>query len=158
MSVQLVLTERFLVVTAMSTALLSAVGTTTTSTRLAPCRIARRSNVLVRAEKVGDNVPSINKGKKLAKTGYTAVDGSGKGNVFPTLPKTFVKSSTSEAAAKSGIGGLQGALVLAAVVAVVAVSFVPVITQQSGETLVSVADSYSGDSLSAIAERIEASI
>jgi hypothetical protein len=117
------------------------------------------SGGITRTKRRTDGLSTANsQGRKLDKTGWMDQDASGSGNVFPTLPKTFLRSATSEQAASTGIGGLQGALILAAVIGVVALSTVPVVRQETGETLTVVADSYSGDSLSTISQRIGASI
>lgn len=106
------------------------------------------------------NIAVAAKGKsnpKLKNTGYIETDNSGRGNIFPTAQKTYYKSPTSSAVASQGLGGLQGAGVLAAAVAVVAA-----VTAVTGnvhvETLSEVAASYTGDSLSAIAGRISSTL
>lgn len=78
-----------------------------------PARAARRAAVVVQA-----------KGPQLDRTtGYIDNDNSGKGNIFAIEPKTLYTSSpTSDAAAKQGIGGIVGIIVVAAILGVVVFS------------------------------------
>lgn len=41
-------------------------------------------------------------------TGFVAEDNSGRANIFPRKQQAYIKSSTSDAAARQGLGGLQG--------------------------------------------------
>lgn len=41
-------------------------------------------------------------------TGFIAEDNSGRANIFPRKQQAYLKSSTSDAAARQGLGGLQG--------------------------------------------------
>lgn len=41
-------------------------------------------------------------------TGFVAEDNSGRANIFPRKQQAYINSSTSDAAARQGIGGAQG--------------------------------------------------
>jgi len=41
-------------------------------------------------------------------TGFIAEDNSGRANIFPRKQQAYLKSSTSDAAAQQGLGGVQG--------------------------------------------------
>lgn len=41
-------------------------------------------------------------------TGFVAEDNSGRSNIFPRKQQAYIKSSTSDAAARQGLGGAQG--------------------------------------------------
>ena len=83
-------------------------------------------------------------------------DNSGKMNIYPTIQRPVFESPQ---AASQGLGGLQGAAVVAAVIGVVGLATATLVVPGStGETLSSLGASYSGDSLTAIASRLAASV
>lgn len=91
--------------------------------------------------------------------GVVAEDNTGKRNVFPTVAKPFVSSPASEAIASQGLGGAGGGALLAGAIGAVLALAVLVGQVGTGETLAQVqAASAGGDSLTAIAGRIAASI
>ncbi|KAL4436740.1 hypothetical protein ABPG75_003879 [Micractinium tetrahymenae] len=108
---------------------------------------ARRGVVVVQAAKAA-------RGKKgLSDTGYI-VDNSERGNIFAIMPKQLYTSSpTADRAARQGIGGTQGLILLAVVIGAVAVATLGVAGTTS-DTLQSVAGQSAQDSLSAIAGRL----
>lgn len=86
-------------------------------------------------------------------------DNSGRGNIFPTSQKAYYRSATAESVASEGLGGAQGGLVLVAAVGLVGLALAGILKSGgSGETLSTVAGSFQGDSLSAIAARIAATL
>lgn len=77
-------------------------------------------------------------------------------NIYPTLQKPVFEST---ATASEGLGGAQGAAVVAAVIGVVGLATATLVVPGStGETLSSLGASFSGDSLSVIAGRIAATL
>ncbi|KAL4423261.1 hypothetical protein ABPG77_004530 [Micractinium sp. CCAP 211/92] len=94
------------------------------------------------------------KGKKgLSNTGYI-VDNSDRGNIFAIMPKQLYTSSpTADRAARQGIGGTQGLILLAVLMGAVGVATLGV-AGTTGDTLQSVAGQSTQDSLSAIAGRL----
>ncbi|GLC35943.1 hypothetical protein PLESTB_000521700 [Pleodorina starrii] len=111
-----------------------------------PGRNAR--NCVVHAKK-----PSSGKG--LDERGFIGKDNSGRQNIFPTSSKAYYKSPTASAVASSGLGGVQGAGVVAAALGIIVLATFGVVSkEQSSETLAQVNNAYTGDSLSAIAERL----
>eukprot|EP00775_Hariotina_reticulata_P004762 gene4764-5012_t len=91
-------------------------------------------------------------------TGFVQEDNSGRANIFPTKQQAYIKSSTSDAAARQGLGGLQGGLLLVAVVGAVALATVLGAKAPGPETLQTVSNAFEGDSLSQIAARIQSTI
>ncbi|KAF8067257.1 hypothetical protein HT031_002304 [Scenedesmus sp. PABB004] len=92
-------------------------------------------------------------------TGYVAEDNSGRANIFPTKQQAYINSSTSDAAARQGLGGIQGGLVVGFVIGFVALVTFFGAKGPGPETLQKVASSADGvESLSAIAARIQASL
>jgi hypothetical protein len=91
-------------------------------------------------------------------TGFVAEDNSGRSNIFPRKQQAYIKSSTSDAAAQQGLGGALGGIVVAVVIAAVVAVTVLETKAPGPETLQSVSDAVSGDSLTAIAGRIQASL
>lgn len=93
-------------------------------------------------------------------TGYVAEDNSGRANIFPTKQQAYLKSSTADAAAKQGLGGLQGGLVVGFAIGAVALITLVGLKSQGPETLqsVQVSTAAESDSLSTIAQRIQQSL
>ncbi|GIL43364.1 hypothetical protein Vafri_1139 [Volvox africanus] len=90
----------------------------------------------------------------LDERGFITKDNSGRQNIFPTSSKAYYSSPTATAVASSGLGGVQGAGVIAAALGIVVLATFGVISKESTETLAQVNNTYTGDSLSAIAERL----
>jgi hypothetical protein len=91
-------------------------------------------------------------------TGFVQEDNSGRSNIFPRKQQAYIKSNTSDAAASQGLGGFQGGVLLGVVVVAVLAATVLTSKAPGPETLQTVGDALQGDSLSAIAQRIQASI
>lgn len=94
---------------------------------------------------------------QMKATGYVAEDNSGKGNIFPTKQQAYMKSGRDQVAAQ-GLGGFQGIIVLAVILAAVAGATLLEVKAPGPETLATVTDQFSGDSLGTIAARIQASL
>ncbi|BDA41224.1 hypothetical protein COCOBI_02-0040 [Coccomyxa sp. Obi] len=90
--------------------------------------------------------------------GFVQEDNSGKSNIFGVEPRTLYTSSpTSDKAARQGLGGQQGLIVIAVCIAVVAA--VTFLGKEGPQTLSQVsAGAESRDSLTALAASIKASI
>lgn len=93
-------------------------------------------------------------------TGFVSEDNSGRANIFPRKQQAYISSSRADAAAQQGLGGAQGGILLAVVIAAVVAATVLEFKAPGPETLqsVQVGDTFSGESLSAIAQRIQSSI
>lgn len=130
-----------------SLAALSSPGRILSQRRSSSNAKASRGVVVVQAAKGG-------RGKKgLSDTGYI-VDNSERGNIFAIMPKQLYTSSpTADRAARQGIGGTQGLIVLAVLIGAVGVATLGV-AGNTGDTLQSVAGQSAQDSLSAIAGRL----
>jgi hypothetical protein len=77
-------------------------------------------------------------------------------NIYPTVQRPVFESAET---ATQGLGGVQGAAVVAAVIGVVGLATATLVVPGStGDTLASLGAAYSGDSLSVIAGRIAASL
>lgn len=116
-------------------------------------RVECRRALVVRAAK-----PSAGGGRKrLDSTGYI-VDNSNSGNIFAReITKPYVSSPRADKAAKQGLGGEQGLLVVAGLMGIVALATAAV--GGTGDTLQEVAATADSlDSLSAIASRLTASL
>ncbi|PSC70283.1 Kinesin-related 11 [Micractinium conductrix] len=120
--------------------------------RVSNGRAGRRALVVRAAKPAGPGK------KRLDNTGYI-VDNSNSGNIFAVMPKQLYTSSpTSDRAARQGLGGTQGLLLLAGVIGVVGLATLGV-ASNGGDTLQSVASTADSlDSLSAIAARLSASL
>ncbi|KAK9909251.1 hypothetical protein WJX75_009506 [Coccomyxa subellipsoidea] len=90
--------------------------------------------------------------------GFVQEDNSGKSNIFGVEPRSLYTSSpTSERAARQGLGGQQGLIVVAMCIAVVAA--VTFLGKEGPATLAQVsAVAESSQSLSSLAASIKASI
>ncbi|EIE24979.1 hypothetical protein COCSUDRAFT_52726 [Coccomyxa subellipsoidea C-169] len=90
--------------------------------------------------------------------GFVQEDNSGKSNIFGVEPRSLYTSSpTADRAARQGLGGQQGLIVVAVCIAVIAaVTFLGKEGPQTLAQVSAVADSR--DSLSALAASIKASI
>ncbi|KAG2499160.1 hypothetical protein HYH03_002741 [Edaphochlamys debaryana] len=121
---------------------------------VAPARVAQRGRrtVAVLAKKTEEV------DRSLDSRGVITSDNSGKMNIFPTSSKAYYSSVRGTAIATSGLGGIQGAGVVAAALGVVALALAGVVTQQDTETLAQVNNRYQGESLSVIADRISGSL
>lgn len=96
--------------------------------------------------------------KSLDGKGFITKDNSGRENIFPTSSKAFYSSPRTAAVASSGLGGAQGAGVIAAALVIVAIATAGVVGKQPDETLAQVNNAYQGEALSVVAGRIEKSL
>jgi hypothetical protein len=109
---------------------------------------SHRSVVKVEAKKAGSGK------RRLDSTGYI-VDNSERGNIFAVEPRQLYTSSPrADRAARQGLGGFQGLLVLGGVCGVIAVATLG-LASSPADTLQGVASSGDAlDSLTAIAGRL----
>lgn len=109
---------------------------------------APRTRLVVRADK-----PEYDRA-----TGFVAEDNSGRANIFPTKQQAYLSSSRSDAAARQGLGGAQGGILVGFVIGAVALVTVLGLKSPGPETLQSVGSTYEGETLTAIASRIQSSL
>ncbi|KAF6250821.1 hypothetical protein COO60DRAFT_1519238 [Scenedesmus sp. NREL 46B-D3] len=109
---------------------------------------APRTRLVVRADK-----PEYDRA-----TGFVAEDNSGRANIFPTKAQAYIASSKSDAAARQGLGGAQGGILVGFVIGAVALVTVLGLKSPGPETLQSVGSTYEGEPLTAIAARIQKSL
>eukprot|EP00884_Botryococcus_braunii_P015867 jgi/Botrbrau1/2964/Bobra.0026s0032.1 len=117
-----------------------------------PFSSSRRSKSVVVAAKQPPSRPRAR--------GYVEEDNSGRANIFGTEPRMlYTRSPTAEAAARQGIGGLQGAVVLGIAIALVAAVTLGMTRLEGGQSLEQVQSSGSNlESLGTLAQRIKASL
>jgi hypothetical protein len=91
-------------------------------------------------------------------TGFVAEDNSGRANIFPRKQQAYISSSKADAAAQQGLGGVQGGILVGFVIAAVVAATVLGAKAPGPETLQTISETFQGDSLTAIAGRIQSSI
>ncbi|WIA12833.1 hypothetical protein OEZ85_006461 [Tetradesmus obliquus] len=134
----------------MALAVRSPAATAFTSSKVAGVAPrAPRTRIVVRA----DDGPQYDRA-----TGFVSEDNSGRANIFPTKPQAYLSSSRSDEAARQGLGGAQGGILVGFVIGVVGLITVFGLKSGGPETLQSVGSTYEGETLTAIASRIQSSL